>query len=410
MQKTISISTPREPKASLRHDRREYGEGQWPENIDRTRTQYNVMYENHSIYEVYEQVFGEAIKAYDENQKRADRQYGSARNYLDKIAHSKQQSEVNEVILQFGDMFSNGYTGDINAEEFQLASKMLDELAERVREAFPNFATVCMVKHMDEATPHIHWAFVPYATYDKGLSVRVSVDRACQQMGYTAKDGKVPIQRALSEGVRVIMADIVKGHGLTIEHPSGKTQHQRINDYKRDAQKVRDELSKLPTPEQLHVKPATFDKSKVVMPKEDYDALLERVKLTEQHNSLIAIIKQEIENMKERAQKYVNTIYEKVKELSEQIKTFREAAARISPERVDELEHKLENMSARAERVTKSNEQKDETIKELQEKNAELKETIEEAYQQGLSEGYKAGYRECMEDHDIRPPSHDLSR
>lgn len=407
MQKTISISTPREPHASLRHDRREYGDGQWPENIDRSRCQYNVVYENHSIYEVYEQLFSEAIKEYDANQKRADRQIGDAKNYLDKIAHSKQQSEVNEVILQFGDMFSNGYTGDINAEEFQLASTLLDELAEHLQEKFPNFATVCMVKHMDEATPHIHWAFVPYGTYEKGQSVRVSVDKACQQMGYTAQNGKLPIQRAL-EGVRTEMANIAKSHGLTIEHPSGKTQHKRIEDYKRDAQNIRDELSKLPTPEQLHVKPATFDKSKVVMPKEDYDALLERVKLTEQHNSIVDIIMREVKNLRERAQDYLNKVVSKVEELANAIKEYKAATTRISPAHVEELEQQLNTMTARAERVTKSNAEKDETIQSLKEQNAELKDTIKVAYQQGLSEGHKAGYKECMDDHDIKPPSHDF--
>lgn len=405
MQKSISISTPREPHASLRHDRREYEEGKWPDNIDRSRCQYNVMYENHTIYEVYERVFGDAIKKYDENQKRADRQIGSAKNYLEKVAHSKQQSEVNEVILQFGDMFSNGYTGNINAEEFQLASKMLDELAERIQDKFPNFATVCMVKHMDEATPHIHWAFVPYGTYEKGQSVRVSVDKACQQMGYTAKDGKLPIQRAL-EGVRTEMANIAKEHGLAIEHPSGKTQHQRINDYKKDAQKIRDELSKLPTPEQLHVKPATFDKNKVVMPKEDYNALLERVKLTEQHNNIIEILLKEARNLRERAQEYFDKVVAKVKELTDTIKEYKAATTRISPSHVDELENQIHNLTSRAIRAEKLTEQKEEVIKDLQYDNAQLKEIMKDSYAAGKEAGYEEGYNQCMEDNDIEPPSH----
>ena len=47
------------------------------------------------------------------------------------------------------------------------------------------------VMHLDEATPHLHINFVPVCYGQKqGLSTRVSMKRAIQQMGFSASGKK----------------------------------------------------------------------------------------------------------------------------------------------------------------------------------------------------------------------------
>lgn len=47
------------------------------------------MYVQEKLLSAYEELFGEAIREYDEKQKRKDRQYGSVKNYITSLENSK---------------------------------------------------------------------------------------------------------------------------------------------------------------------------------------------------------------------------------------------------------------------------------------------------------------------------------
>ena len=58
-----------------------------------------LLYCNENIKKVYHQLFGEALKRYNDKQTRADRKI---KNYYEKICNSKQEKPFHEIILQIG--------------------------------------------------------------------------------------------------------------------------------------------------------------------------------------------------------------------------------------------------------------------------------------------------------------------
>ena len=81
IRKTISFSV---GKGSLTHNRRDF----IAQNVDGDRTKLNKEYCNENLGEVYHQLFDEALKRYNDKQKRADRKIES---YYDKIRTGRQE-------------------------------------------------------------------------------------------------------------------------------------------------------------------------------------------------------------------------------------------------------------------------------------------------------------------------------
>lgn len=112
MQRTISVMV---GKGSVNHNSRKFK----AENVYANRTHLNISYYNKDIRKVYDDLFGEALKRYNDKQKRADRKID---DYYEKICNSKQEKPFYEIILQIGDK-DNMSSLDENGE---LAKKILD--------------------------------------------------------------------------------------------------------------------------------------------------------------------------------------------------------------------------------------------------------------------------------------------
>ncbi len=72
------------------------------------------------------------------------------------------------------------------SEDGQLAAKVLDEyMQDFQQQRNPNIKVFSAHLHMDEATPHLHFDFVPFATNSKrGLDTRVSLKQALAEQGF----------------------------------------------------------------------------------------------------------------------------------------------------------------------------------------------------------------------------------
>ena len=81
MKRTISAMS---GKGSVNHNRRIFT----AENVDPTRSHLNIEYCYTSIEQAYDQLFGEALAAYNAKQNRKDR---CIDNYYEKIRQSKQE-------------------------------------------------------------------------------------------------------------------------------------------------------------------------------------------------------------------------------------------------------------------------------------------------------------------------------
>ncbi len=115
--------------------------------------------------DAYERIFGEAVKKYDEKQKRSDRKIGSGKKYYEKLKKSKNKVPVYEFIITLG----NKDNLPDNPEEVR---QIYIEALESFKTRNPNFEVIGAYYHDDESrdngkggkvqgAPHLHVDYIP---------------------------------------------------------------------------------------------------------------------------------------------------------------------------------------------------------------------------------------------------------
>ena len=210
-------------KGSVNHNSRTFT----AENVDRDRTHLNIDYCNEPIKKVYHEMFDEALKQYNDRQKRKDRKIP---DYYKHIESGKQEKLFHELILQIGNKDDMSATG----EYADLARTILDEYYQGFQERNPFLRVFSAHLHMDEVTPHIHIDFVPFTTGSKkGLDTRVSLKQALANQGFKSK-GRGDTewnQWVLSE--KKALAQVMHRHGIEWEQKGTHEQHLSVLDYKK---------------------------------------------------------------------------------------------------------------------------------------------------------------------------------
>ena len=242
MKRTISAMV---GKGSVTHNSRSFT----AENVDSERTHLNIDYCNEPIKKVYHEMFDEALKQYNDKQKRKDRKIA---DYYKHIESGKQEKLFHEIIFQIGNKDDMSATG----EHAELARTILDEYYQGFQERNPYLRVFSAHLHMDEATPHIHIDFVPFTTGSKrGLETRVSLKQAMLNMGFKG-EGKSDNELnrwILSE--KKVLAQIMERHGIEWEQKGTHEQHLSVLDYKKQERaKEVAELDKEIEEKQLEVK------------------------------------------------------------------------------------------------------------------------------------------------------------
>ena len=220
MKRTISAMV---GKGSVTHNSRTFT----AENVDSERTHLNIDYCNEPIKKVYHEMFDEALKQYNDKQKRKDRKIA---DYYKHIESGKQEKLFHEIIFQIGNKDDMSATG----EYAELARKVLDEYYQGFQERNPYLRVFSAHLHMDEATPHIHIDFVPFTTgSNRGLETRVSLKQALANQGFKGNGrGDTEWNRwILSE--KKVLAQIMERHGIEWEQKGTHEQHLSVLDYKK---------------------------------------------------------------------------------------------------------------------------------------------------------------------------------
>lgn len=304
-------------EGALRHNNRDYTDENRPDHIDPDRASLNYTIKKESLEDAYEYLFGEAVRKYDEGQSRSDRKYGSSKAYLQKVERSKQQEPFYEVILQFGDMFSHGIRPseanplDIN-DEAKEARDMLIEAFTRFEKQYPNLYFFNVTLHMDEATPHIHADYIPFADgYAKGLERRVAMDKSLRQMGYKAEGMyKTPLE-AWQGSARRVMSAVGREHGYTIIETKGKTLHRTVEAYKREVNDIEEHIEKVYAPvlNGIERKPVPFTKGTMVQVSAGaLDELEKAVKLRQYERTVISNLNAHWKKLKEEVTDYLGKL------------------------------------------------------------------------------------------------------
>lgn len=229
------ISMP-QGKGSQLHNKREYKSigRDIPEHIDSLRTHENVTLVDIPIKQAYDELFGEALAAYNAKQKRSDRKID---DYCEHIKKSKNGEK-----LFYEDVVQWGSVSDFTDEKTrQKAKKCLIEYVNGFEERNPTLKLIGAYIHMDEASPHLHLDYIPVATgYKRGLSVRNSFSKALHEMGFeqdpeTRKDNAA-VQWKKHE--RAVFGDICAAHGLEVEEERAARGSLSVDEYKEARDKM----------------------------------------------------------------------------------------------------------------------------------------------------------------------------
>ena len=313
LKRTISVML---GKGSVNHNSRKFK----AENIDAERTSQNITYCNEPIKQVYHNLFDDALERYNAKQKRSDRRID---NYYEKIRTGRQEKLFHEVILQIGNKDNMAAA----SEDGQLAAKVLDEYMQDFQERNPNMRVFSAHLHRDEATPHLHIDFVPFATNSKrGLDTRVSLKQALAEQGFAggARGDTEWSQWVRSEKEQ--LSQVMERHDIEWEQLGTHDEHLSVMNYKKEqrAQEVK-ELEKsivkmqkqqldVQAVEQIEVKNVPLS-SKVMLEKEDYNTLVTAAK------KYVVQVKREskLEKLLASAEKTIAGLKAKVAELTRTI-------------------------------------------------------------------------------------------
>lgn len=210
-------------KGDLYHNNRRFV----AENVDKSRIADNITIISEDVKTVYHELFDKALAEYNSKQKRSDR---IIKDYHDHIRHSRQEKEFHEVIFQIGNKDDTPCGSDIAVR----ATEVLKQYAENFQQRNPHLRMFNAVIHLDEATPHIHIDFVPFATEQKrGLSTRVSLSKALEQQGFRSEGKLNTCSKLWIENEKQVLADIMKTLDIEWEQLGTNKPHLSVLDFKK---------------------------------------------------------------------------------------------------------------------------------------------------------------------------------
>lgn len=221
IQKRLSISF-RSDDGCVEHNNRDF----LTDNVDKSRTPDNITYVRRDLREVYHELFDEALAEYNSRQTRSDRQIN---DYYEHIRLGKKEKLFQEIIVMFGNFEDCG----VGSENWETAKFLLDEYMRDFEKRNPNLKVFNAVMHLDEATPHLHINFIPVCYGQKqGLSTRVSMKRAIQQMGFSANGKKETEAILWGNSERDHLTKILNRHHIARQVVGAFHDHKTVEEYK----------------------------------------------------------------------------------------------------------------------------------------------------------------------------------
>lgn len=220
MKKTISI---RIGKGSISHNNRKFV----AKNVDEKRVKDNVILCCENLKDTYDDLFGTALSEYNAKQKRKDRRI---ENYLDHIKGGKQEKPFYELVFQIG----NKDDTSCGTPDAEIATNILREYYDDFLKRNPHIRVFNAVIHLDEATPHLHVDFVPFATgQSRGLSTRNSLNKALEQQGFSAKTNLETPAKLWTNSEKQQLAEIMLKRGIEWEQLGTHNEHLSVPDFKK---------------------------------------------------------------------------------------------------------------------------------------------------------------------------------
>lgn len=187
----------------------------------------NIVHVNRPIKEAYKDIFGEALKKYNDGQIAKGRPGRVIKDYSEKIRRSKQEKESYEIVVEVGntDLIGKGSEAELRTQ------KCLREYWSTFERRNPNFKVFQSIEHNDEdMIAHMHIQFVPISTNNKrGLETKVSLSGALREMGFGRSRDSFAQWRAREQQT---LAKIMARHGLEFVKGESELPHMKMAVYK----------------------------------------------------------------------------------------------------------------------------------------------------------------------------------
>ena len=210
-------------KGDVNHNNRKF----IASNVDKNRVKDNITIVKADIREVYHELFDEALKEFDARQTRKDR---IIHDYREHIRHGRQEKEFYEVIFQVG----NKDDTPVGSDAAKTATEILQEFTEGFIKRNPHLRVFNAVIHLDEATPHVHIDFVPFATGQKrGLSTRNTLSKALEQQGFKGEGKLETNTKKWIEREKQALSEVMLTRGIEWEQLGTHNEHLSVLDYKK---------------------------------------------------------------------------------------------------------------------------------------------------------------------------------
>lgn len=167
-------------KTSIKHNERRTKEDAMKlvnkdNHINPDLTDENLVLVSKPIKRVYSEVFGEAVKVYNQKQRRKDRRI---KDFYSKVWHSKNLDPQKEFIVQVGRKDEPLSTDPKRNRDLQ--KQILTKYFKAFEQTYPQLHTYSASIHVDEeGAPHLHLCVVPEATgYKRGVAKQPSFSKA----------------------------------------------------------------------------------------------------------------------------------------------------------------------------------------------------------------------------------------
>ena len=197
-------------KVSLKHNRR-----------DRTITDHEPHIQKDGRFkvlidsdprELYDKLFSAAVDDYNKQQRDKGHSERQIDDYYGKIKKDRNKHDMYEMIVTVGN------------KDNQLPEEMLYKILIRFlnewTKMYKNLVVAQAVYHADEVgVPHLHIVYVPVGVYDKGQKLRVSQNRALENLGYVNRSFRDTALVQWTKDQNMRLERICKELGIEIEHP-----------------------------------------------------------------------------------------------------------------------------------------------------------------------------------------------
>lgn len=209
--------------ANVNHNNRKF----LADNINPAETPHNISYKMQSVESAYQELFGEAVKEYNEQQKRPCRRIT---DYYSHIANGHREEPFYEAVVQFGDC----RTVQPGTQRWYAAQTMLNDYMRDFEKRNPNLFVFNAVMHLDEASPHLHIDFIPFYTKERqrGLKKGVSMRAALIEQGFVPEHNGKNQLTLWEESERKKMEYILHRRGFLREDKHADYAHMSVGEYK----------------------------------------------------------------------------------------------------------------------------------------------------------------------------------